>query len=194
MKNNEWKLWKTVRLGACFSLMLGLASCGGERAEVAEEEAGVEQEAVGETAMYDRDRFNTDFTSTNNYEEWDANRDNFFDENEFYGGFYDTWDVNDDNRLDQDEFNTAASDFGAVTPDWNEWDANKDNQLDENEFRTGFGKSNYYSQWDADKDNRLNDREYSEGVFGLWDREGRGSLEEADYNTRYNRYYGNRDM
>lgn len=183
-----------MRLGACFSLMLGLASCGGERSEVAEEGTEIEQEVVGETSMYDRNRFNTDFASTNNYEEWDTNRDSYLDENEYYGSVYNTFDTNRDRVVDQNEFNTAASDFGATTPDWNEWDTNKDNQLDENEFRTGWGRNNNYAQWDTDRDNRLNEREYSEGIFGLWDREGRGSMEEANYNTRYNRYYGNRDM
>jgi hypothetical protein len=192
MKKSEWKIGKTVQLGVFFSLMLGLASCGGERTEVAEEEVGVEQEA--ETATYDRNRFSTDFSSTNNYKEWDTNQDSYLDENEYYSSMYNTFDTNRDRVVDQNEFNTAASDFGASNTDWNTWDTNRDNQLDENEFRTGWGQNNHYTQWDTDRDNRLNDREYSEGVFGLWDREGRGSMEENEYNNRYNRYYGNRDM
>ena len=195
MKTNELNIWKLLRTGFCCTLVVGMVACGGAEeaetdTEVMEETAVVEDDA-GVMDNWDNERFNTSFTETGRFAGWDENDDNLLDENEFYGSYYDTWDVNDDNILDENEWTTASRDYGVEGQNWADWDVNKDNKLDENEFRTGAAKNNYYRDWDKNQDKMLDEREYSEGIFSTWDADRDGSITNDEYNTRYNRYYGN---
>lgn len=191
----ELNLWKVLRTGLACTLMVSMVACGGTEEAETEELAEVDtmEEDAGVMDNWDTERFGTSFTETGRFGGWDANDDNMLDENEYYSSYYDTWDVNDDNALDEDEWNNASRDFGMEGQNWADWDVNKDNRLDENEFRTGAARNNNYSTWDRDGDKMLNEREYSDGVFGLWDNDRDGALTNDDYNTRYNRYYGNRE-
>lgn len=120
---------------------------------------------------------------------WNGNGDGVLDEGEFYGGLYDTWDVNDDGQVDESEWNTAGSDFNLGNQTWSEWDTGGDGALDTGEFRSGLADSGWYCAWDADHDNTLSQREYSDGLFGLWDKNGDRELDESEYRA-YNTYYG----
>lgn len=171
-----------------------MMACSGQTTkETADEEITAGADATEDVDLgantWDQNRFNTTFASTNYYEDWDANKDNLLDENEFYGGFYKTWDTNRDNRIDENEWNTASASYGIENETWAGWDTSGDGALDENEFRTGMGRTNYYTNWDADRDNRLNEREYTDGIFGLWDGNNDGVLDENEY-AGYNTYYG----
>ena len=194
MKKNVSDFWKLLRTGLCCTLVVSMVACGGaEEAETEVEEPVAMEEDAGVMDNWDNERFGESFASSGRFGGWDANDDNLLDENEFYGGYYDTWDVNDDNVLDEDEWNNASRDFGMEGQNWADWDVNRDNRLDENEFRTGAARGNYYNDWDRDGDRMLNEREYSDGIFGLWDNDRDNAITNDDYNTRYNRYYGNRE-
>ena len=45
------------------------------------------------------------------YDDWDADNNDLYTEDEVYGGLYDTWDVNDDNMLATDEYNTIGYNY-----------------------------------------------------------------------------------
>ncbi|MDX5442786.1 MAG: hypothetical protein LPJ89_03285 [Hymenobacteraceae bacterium] len=195
MEKRKNNFIKGLRISLCFLLMAGMVACGGET-EVAENEV---EEGVAETERtvadnvddnsWDANEFNTTFASNNRYRGWDANQDNFLDENEYSRGFYDTWDVNNDNRLEENEWNIAVNDWGLENEKWQDWDTSGDGILDENEFRTRFARNDWYNKWDVDRDKRISEREYTDGIFGLWDENDDNMLEENEYRA-YNTYYG----
>lgn len=175
MKTTEMSVWRRIGTALCLFLMLGFVSC---------------QDDEDDAELFDGDRFYSDFSAANLYGEWDADDDDFLDENEFTMSFYDSWDLDNDGMLEETDWNMAVADFGLVGADWDAWDVDADGILDEDEFRTGFLTYDYYDAWDADNDGMIMDREYADGVFGIWDDDNDGVLEAADYDIWFNRYYG----
>ncbi|WP_144266273.1 hypothetical protein [Pontibacter ummariensis] len=179
--------------GFALFLMLGMVACGGET-EVADdgvvEDAWVADDLENDTGVstWDSEAFNTRFASTDYYEGWDANDDNFLDENEYRRGFYDTWDVNDDEALDENEWTMAAKDWRLENQSWTDWDTSGDGVLDENEYNAGFDTIVWYGEWDQDDDNQLSEREYTDGVFRLWDANNDEVLDDTEYRV-YSVYY-----
>ncbi|PRY14208.1 hypothetical protein CLV24_10418 [Pontibacter ummariensis] len=191
MKKHETSLAKLIRNGLCLFLVGGMVACGGET-EVADEGAVADAEVTEEVAVadtWDANEFNTTFASTDYYEGWDVNDDNFLDENEYRTGFYDTWDVNDDNQLDENEWNTGTRDWGVDNAAWAGLDTSGDGFVDENEYNTGFDTAVWFGEWDQDDDNLLSEREYTDGVFGQWDENDDAALDENEYRL-YTVYYG----
>ena len=61
------------------------------------------------------------------------------------------------------------------------WDADGDGALGESEFAEGFAERGIFSSWDQDSDGLLSDNEFSEGVYGTYDRDVSGDLDETEY-------------
>ncbi|ARS35427.1 hypothetical protein [Pontibacter actiniarum] len=195
MKKRTTYIGKITGCGLSMLLLTGMVACD-SNTEVADTEVATSEAPIAEELSEDVGRdnidlnqFNSDFASTNYYEEWDENDDNLLDENEYRGGMYSTWDVNNDNQLDENEFTTASNDWGLENESWADWDTSGDGILDENEFNTGFADNGWFDDWDADNDNMLAEREYSEGVFGVWDENDDNLLGSDEYGY-YNTYYG----
>lgn len=64
--------------------------------------------------------------------------------------------------------------------DWGAWDANEDGILDNGQFGAGFGENEVFETWDADGDGLLSEDEFSEGVFGSYDHDDSGAMEEPE--------------
>ena len=64
--------------------------------------------------------------------------------------------------------------------EWEAWDTDEDAILSEEEFGTGFGENEVFETWDADDDGLLSEDEFSEGVFGAYDEDESGALEEPE--------------
>jgi len=187
MKTLERTIRKSIMYGLGVFLIAGMTACSDHNKSSEDDLAYQENQTLGE--IFDRDTFNNTFASNNYYEDWDANDDDFLDEDEYSQGLFSSWDINDDNRLDQNEWNTASNDFRIGDQNWTDWDANNDGYLDNNEYRDGISQNGWYRDWDADKDNRINKREYSDGLFGLWDVNRDGKLDESE-NRYYHTYFG----
>lgn len=65
--------------------------------------------------------------------------------------------------------------------DVSEWDANDDAVIDNEEFAEGFGEVGVYDEWDADNDGTLSEDEFNEGVYGAYDEDESGAIEEPEY-------------
>jgi hypothetical protein len=63
---------------------------------------------------------------------------------------------------------------------YEDWDSNSDAAIDENEFGTGFGDTGIYDEWDADDDGNLTEEEFNAGVYGGYDDDDSGVLEEPE--------------
>ncbi|MFZ3585190.1 hypothetical protein ACOI1H_24095 [Loktanella sp. DJP18] len=61
------------------------------------------------------------------------------------------------------------------------WDANSDGALGAEEFATGFADRGIFSSWDQDSDGLLSDTEFSDGVYGTYDADVSGDLDETEY-------------
>ena len=69
----------------------------------------------------------------------------------------------------------------AMAQEWyGEWDGNEDGALDQEEFTTGFGEAGVYESWDGDGDGALSEDEFNQGVFGGYDADDSGTLEEPE--------------
>ena len=70
--------------------------------------------------------------------------------------------------------------------DIGEWDADGDGAVSEEEFNTGwdsgFGEGeDAFSTWDEDGDGALSQEEYDAGVFGSYDDDNSGVIEEPEF-------------
>ena len=65
--------------------------------------------------------------------------------------------------------------------DWHEeWDSDGDGALSEEEFNTGLDGVGTYDEWDADDDGMLSEEEFDAGVFGGYDDDDSGVIEEPE--------------
>lgn len=63
---------------------------------------------------------------------------------------------------------------------WEGWDGDADGILTEQEFVEGFNARATFGTWDANADAMLDEPEFDAGVWGLYDRDVTGGLEEAE--------------
>lgn len=187
MKTIERRIRRTIANGLSVCLLAGMVACSDHNKSDEDDVAHQENQTLEE--IFDRDTFNNSFTSNDRYDRWDTNKDEFLDEDEYSDGLFQTWDVNDDNRLDENEWNTASEDFRIGNQNWKDWDTSNDGYLDTREFKTGLHQKGWYGEWDSDQDKKINKREYSNGLFGLWDVNRDGKLDETE-NRYYHTYFG----
>lgn len=57
----------------------------------------------------------------------------------------------------------------ALAQEWNDWDEDGDSALSEEEFVTGFGESEAFDEWDADDDGLVSEFEYATGFKNDYD-------------------------
>ncbi len=75
--------------------------------------------------------------------------------------------------LAQDDAEDGMDEVGA-------WDGDGDGALSEEEFNTGFSEGGAYDEWDADEDGMLSEDEFNAGVFGGYDDDESGVIEEPE--------------
>ena len=190
-------------------LLFGAASCGTERGNeenaVVEEEyeeglAYEETETVGnewgdwdanEDNFWDENEFETVSNDAGLYEGWDANNDGLYDENELNEGFYGMYDENDDDLWSEDEFNTWNTAWGGEYEDeWDAWDTNDDGYLDTDEYEAGIGEAGLYDDWDVDNDGLYSEDELNDGLYSTWDADADGYLNEEEYDRIGYNFWG----
>lgn len=62
-----------------------------------------------------------------------------------------------------------------------EWDVDGDTMLSAEEFAEGFRERAIFSSWDRDGDALISDTEFAEGVYGTYDGDVSGDLDETEY-------------
>ena len=95
---------------------------------------------------------------------------------------YTEWDADRNNMIDQDEWGSVYSEGDT----WNSWDGNRDGYIDNTEWDEGFGDSpnrGVYNNYDLDGDNRLDENEFRSGLFDTWDADRDGYLSEEEYRS-----------
>lgn len=61
------------------------------------------------------------------------------------------------------------------------WDADHDGALSKEEFVAGLHDRGIFDTWDVDRDESLSTGEFDDGVYGTFDKDKSGNLEEAEY-------------
>lgn len=61
------------------------------------------------------------------------------------------------------------------------WDADGDGALGQEEFAEGFAERGIFDNWDQDRNGVLSDTEFSDGVYGTYDADASGDLNEIEY-------------
>ena len=198
--------------------LFGTAACGPDRGNeenaVAEEgvyeEPLAEEEGFGETEevtevgegdfnewdtnqdqMWDDNEFETVANDAGFYNDWDADANGVFSEEEVDEGIFSTYDENGDGFLDDEEYsawNTAWG--GEYEEEFGTWDADGDNMLGENEFFEGTNETNLYEGWDEDGDGAYNEEEVGNGLFTTWDADEDGYLSDEEYNEIGYNFWG----
>ena len=205
-------------VSTCLALVLFLtvSACGGgeevETEPTTELEADVSQDTLGTTMQdtgtneygafsdWDTDtndeiteaEFNEGFGEYGNFGNWDADASGTLDETEFNEGIFDNWDTDGDGVFTENDWNTWSENWFGDNADYgtfDDWDADANNELTATEFNEGFGEYGNYGEWDANADNEIGETEFNEGIFGLWDEDASGTLEEQEWNDATDWWY-----
>lgn len=158
----------------------------------------------------------TETTIDNSFAQYDANRDDQWDENEFsesyQGNFsgYDSFDNDSSGELNTKEFYIAT--FRTIDRDGNqsinrqEWDEGYNNSfgdysdeedfdifdtdqsgdLSESEWDQGFTKTTWFVTYDVDKNETVSNQEWTKANFSAWDTNNDGFLNEQEFQA-YNK-------
>jgi hypothetical protein len=134
--------------------------------------------------------------------DWDTNQDSMYDQNEFNSAYGDNaWfgeaDMDDDGFLSEDEHRTGL--FGSYdsngdglfyeeerkvgyvwSDDYGIWDTDGAVGLTEFEFGTGLGEEGIYEASDTDRDGLMSENEFGTGLYGGYDWDKSGYLEDEE--------------
>jgi Ca2+-binding EF-hand superfamily protein len=183
-------------------IMFGAASCGSDSAQTETEETAFEEDYTATETVtnrntdyfseydrdaderWDRDEFNTSLTNSGYHEEWDADGDSYFTNNELNTGYFNEFDEDRDGLLNEEEYNELNGDWEReYGNNFQAWDMNEDSTLDSNEFNTGVEQKGIFNDWDADGDTRYSREEVNNGMFDRWDTDRDGYLNNNEYSA-----------
>lgn len=152
-------------------------------------------------------------TTDDSFAQYDTNRDNQWDENEFsqsyqseYSGYdrdasgdlnneefsgatFRSTDRNRDNTISRQEWDEGYNNtYGDYTnqDDFDRFDTDQSGDLSDTEWNQGFGQSNMFSTYDEDQNNSVSMQEWTRANFSRWDRNGDGYLDQQEF-QEYNR-------
>lgn len=114
-------------------------------------------------------QFGDDRRFTTTWTEWDVNRDNRLDRDEFARGTYDRLDVNRDGWISRGELEAASTIYPGFIA-YENWDVDRDMRVSRDEFYNGIAAgTGTYVMWDTNRDGYLSRQELSAGAFNTWD-------------------------
>lgn len=162
---------------------------GTDEPETAEVDTDFDEYDANADGLWDENEFGE--ANNDNFTEWDSDADGAFDNDEFYDSTFETADRNNDDGIDEQEwsegYNNAFGDY-AEEGDFATYDENDDGILDNEEWSTGFADSDWFNDYDADDNDLVENNEWNRGLFDDWDDDESGYLEDQEYDL-YNNYY-----
>ena len=156
-------------LAAASVLVMGLgvtpavASCHGD------------WDANSDTSI-DQTEFGTAYDRVGWFGNADADDSGSLSSDEFSAGLYGAYDRDDSGTFSEDERDVGFS----VADDYTPWDADQSGDLTEEEFTGGMTENDLFNEWDADDNDELSQDEFDAGVYGRYDADDSGNLEETE--------------
>ncbi|NJO00854.1 MAG: hypothetical protein HC880_03405 [Bacteroidia bacterium] len=156
--------------------------------------AGYEDWDTNRDDLIGDEEFYESYRRLGHYEEWDLDDDGYISDSEYFNAYYSLWDKDQDGQLDEQEWDTGLEDFagdeyvGVLAGKFADWDTDQDNQIDVEEFNQGWVQTDYYSQRDQDASQYLDKDEFYLDMFTVWDTDGDGNIERAEYEDRQYRF------
>lgn len=135
------------------------------------------------SGLVEVEEWNEAYHSTGVFSDWDANDDEFLDNQDFLETNWQLWDETDDDRLNAMEWSTSMrewygeSDYGSFT----DWDENGDGFVDAKEYESTFANTNLWKGWDTDSDGVLNEDEFGSYIYSVYDNDGDGILSNDEW-------------
>lgn len=77
----------------------------------------------------------------------------------------------------------SSAAYAAGAMDFDKWDENDSGVIEIGEWDTGFENDELFSNWDTDGDKSLNKDEFSRGIYGSYDKDSSGDLNENEFKT-----------
>ncbi len=132
-------------------------------------------------------------TYQNDFTGWDSDADGSLSEEEFASTTFGNADANQDGSISEDEWNAGyTSMYGNYSEDGDfaNFDTDADGSISSEEWTAGFADSEWYSTYDADANGSISEEEWNSGLYGDWDTNDDGMIDENEYNN-YSGYTGN---
>lgn len=126
------------------------------------------------------------------YDTFNANSDDYLEQNEFGSGIYNVFDANGDGALSEDEYDGGVGTFyngdydalsnNAYDGTYGGLDADGNGEVNEEEFTNSYDPTPLYGTFDADGNDQVDQTEFNEGLFGVTDANDDGLFTEDEYN------------
>lgn len=119
-------------------------------------------------------------------EGWQTDADSALTRQEFAEVIHVTWDTDRDRGLDPSEWERGVRYFYPEDLDpgvFEEWDMDDDDRLDPEELIEGLDTTNWNRGWAVDREAMMETGEAAEMLFRLWDVDGDGQMDMAEYNA-----------
>ena len=161
-----------------------LTSCEGQDSYVTYDEWDQdEDEVISDKEFYDG------ITATGYHANWDLNSDNNVTDEEVLRGFYRIWDTDGDGVIDQAEWQANIPENAEEFSDMEAWEIDQEEGLSYEEFAETLAGTEFYERLDENMDDEISEEELSNSLYYIWDNDGDGYVEAAEYEEWYDKYY-----
>jgi Ca2+-binding EF-hand superfamily protein len=137
----------------------------------------------------DDEEFYNGITATGYYSFLDFNADESVSDEEFLQGFYQVWDTDGDGLIDEAEWKANLPEQAPEFEHMQSWDIDQQEGITFEEFAESLAGTEFYQRLDENMDREISQRELSQGLYYLWDNDGDGYIETAEYEEWYDKYY-----
>ena len=183
-KKTDWLPGKII--GSLLTVLILLFGAPSFAQEVETVSATVEDEFnewdADDDNLWTEDEFGTAFEEGGLFEDWDADDDDYLDYDELSAAFITVYDINKDSVWTKGEFDSWANAMGK-NYEFHIWDTNDDELLDEAEFGEAVKEAGIYEDWDADKNSLYSVDEVRTVLFDTWDVDDNDYLDYDEYET-----------
>lgn len=122
----------------------------------------------------------------NDFTAWDTDGDGALNDEEFFNTTFGNTDADDDEMINQEEWDQGfASMYSNYVEDgdFGVFDADEDGELSNDEWNLGFTETEWFNTYDADASADVTEPEWDTGLFGDWDMDADGSIDEDEFNN-----------
>ena len=114
---------------------------------------------------------------------WDTDGDGFLSKEEFYSTTLKNTDIDMDEHVSEDEWSDG---YTSMYSNWAEdsfsmFDESQNAFLNVDEWNQIFSESQWFETYDADNDTNVTEEEWDTGVFGDWDTDDDGQIDEDEF-------------